>query len=163
MRQDKIDYVGVLGTVGGLLGFIGIYLNWWYYSWSAGGGTLTVGVRGLEDWTGIAALVAGIAVFAFGGAYLLMDDPGIRKISGGLMGIGAIFLLGMTIAGMFRAGAAVGPTPNIGEVAAGTTRVRVTTGLYGGIFLSMIGGVVALIATIMMVGRDNSPETSGAV
>jgi len=161
MRQDKIDYVGVLGTVGGLLGFLGIYLNWWFYSSPAGGGVITHGIRGLEDFSGVAALVASIAAFAFGGAYLLMDDPGIRKITGGLMGIGSIFLLGMTVLGMFRAAHVVGPSPLI--VASPGSVVKFTTGLSGGIFLSMVGGVVAVIATIMMIGRDNSPEASGAV
>ncbi|MEA2551758.1 MAG: hypothetical protein QOE25_1527 [Actinomycetota bacterium] len=161
MRQDKIDYVGVLASVGGLLGFIGIYLGWWYYSWAVSGGTLTQEIRGLEDWSGVAALVAGIGAFAFGGAYLLMDDPGIRRLTGALMGISAIFLLGMTIVGMFRAGTVVGPSPLI--AATPGTRVQINTGLSGGIFLSMVGGVVAVVATIMMIGRDNSPEASGAV
>jgi hypothetical protein len=160
MRQDKIDYVGVLGAVGGLLGFIGVYLNWWYYSFPYQGLGITVGVSGLNDWSGVAALVAGIAALAFGGAYLLMDDPGIRKITGGLMGVGAIFLLGMTVLGMFRTSAAVGS-----PVIPGTpgSVVKFSIGLSGGIFLSMVGGVVAVIATIMMIGRDSSPEASGAV
>ena len=159
MRQDKIDYVGVFGAVGGLLGLLGIYLNWWYYSWLAGGVVMTHSIRGTEDFSGVAALVASIGVFAFGGAYLLMDDPGIRKITGGLMGIGSIFLLGMTVLGMFRAAHVVGPSPLI-AAPAGT---RFTTGLSGGIFLSMVGGVAAVIATIMMIGRDNSPEAAGTV
>lgn len=161
MRQDKINYVGVLGAVGGVLGFIGIYLNWWYYSWPAQGTTFTQGQSGLDDWSGVAALVAAIAVFAFGGAYLLMDDPGIRKLTGGLMGVGAIFLLSMTILGMFRTTAAVGPSPAIAGPVGSV--VAFSTGLSGGIFLSMVGGVVAVIATVMMIGRTSSPTTAGTV
>lgn len=161
MRQDKIDYVGVFGPVGGLLGLTGIYLNWWYYSFPAAGAVITVGRRGTVDWSGVAALVASLAVFAFGGAYMLMDDPGIRKITGALMGIGSIFLLAMTVLGMFRTDDAVGPSPLI--VGSADSVVKFTTGLSGGIFLSMVGGVVAVIATIMMIGRDNSPEASGTV
>jgi hypothetical protein len=161
MRQEKIDYVGVLGTVGGALGFVGIFLYWWNYAWPASGTVITVGVRGLEDWSGVAAMVASIGAFAFGGAYLLMDDPGIRKLTGLLMGVSSIALLAMTVVGMFRADIAVGPSPAIAG-AAGSV-IEFTTGLAGGIFLSMIGGVVAVIATIMMIGRDSSPEASGAV
>jgi hypothetical protein len=161
MRQDKIDYVGVLGTAGGALGFIGIYLNWWYYSWPAQGTTFTQGIRGLDDWSGGAALVAAIAAFAFGGAYLLMDDPGVRKITGGIMGVGAIFLSAMTVLGMFRADAVVGSSPAIAAPAGSV--VAFSTGLSGGIFLSLVGGVVAVIATVMMIGRNSSPATAGAV
>lgn len=161
MSEDKIDYVGVGGAVGGVLGSIGILLNWWSYSFPVRGGVITVGVGGLEDWTGRAAMAASIAAFAFGGAHLLMDDPRMRKITGGLMGAGAIFLLAMTVLGMFRAAEAVGPSPLV--MAPAGSVVTFTTGLTGGIFISMMGGLVALVATIMMIGQGGSPETSGTV
>ena len=161
MRQDEINYVGVFGTVGGLLGFMGIYLNWWTYSFPVSGGVITVPVRGLDEWSAMVALIAGLMAFAFGGAYVLMDDPGIRKITGALMGIGAILLLGMSVAGLFRADAAVGPSPLV--VAPAGAVVRFATGVGGGIFVSILGGVVAVIGTIMMVGRTSTPDASGTV
>lgn len=157
MRQNKINYVGVLAAVGGMLGFVGIYLNWWYYSFPLSGVTFTQGIRGIDDWSGVAAMAAAIGTFAFGAAYVLLDDPTIRKITGALMGIGSLFLLGMSIVGMFRSQVAVG-VPALPE---GVTRFA--RGLSGGAFVSMVGGVVALVATILMLDRDATPASAGAV
>ena len=49
----------------GLLGFAGVYLNWFRYSYAVTGGTIDVYLRGSEDWTGQVAFIAGIAAFAF--------------------------------------------------------------------------------------------------
>jgi hypothetical protein len=158
MRSEKINYAGVAGAIGGLLGFIGVFAYWWTYSWVATGATLTVAVRGTADWTGVAALVAGIAAFAFGGAYLLMDDPSLRRITGTVMGIGAIFLLTMTVAGMFRTTQAIGVPLVAGQ--AGST-VTFSTALDAGIYVSFLGGVVAVVGTILMVA-GSSKDASAA-
>ena len=85
MKAGKISYAGVGVTVGGVIGFLGVLVGWFSYSYPLNGGTATVTLSGTADWTGTVALVAGIAAFAFGGAYVLIQDAKLRRTIGVLM------------------------------------------------------------------------------
>jgi hypothetical protein len=147
----SIDYPGIGVALGGILGFAGVYLNWWRYEYPVTGGTITQYLHGTEDWTGQVAFIAGIGAFAFALAYMLMTDPQIRKITGALMGISSIFLLAATLVGFFRVDAATA-NPVLLGVPAGET-VQVGSGLAGGIYVSFIGGVFAVVGTILAIRR----------
>ena len=108
MKAGKISYAGVGVTVGGVLGFLGVLVGWFSYSYPLNGGTATVNLSGTADWTGTAALVAGIAAFAFGGAYVLIQDAKLRRTIGILMAISSAFLLVMSLVGFGRVAEAVG-------------------------------------------------------
>ena len=155
----SIDYAAIGVALGGILGFAGVYLNWWKYAYPVSGGTITIYLHGSVDWTGEVAFVAGIAAFAFAIAFMLMPDPQIRKITGALMGISSIFLLAATLIGFFRVDAATADPILLG-VPAGQT-VQVATGLAGGIYVSFIGGVFALVGTIMSIRRPATAATEG--
>ena len=145
----QILYAGAAGAVGGLLGFAGVYLNWFEYSYQVTGGTITQYVNGTQDWTGQVAFIAGLAAFAFGAAYVLLSDPQIRKLTGALMGIGAIFLLAMSLFALTRADEAVGQ-PFLAGVAAGVpTQVEMGTSL--GLWTSIVGGVAAVYGAYLAI------------
>ncbi len=147
--SGDIAYAGIAGGVGGLLGFSGVYLKWFSYSYSVRGGTLTQYLNGTEDWTGRVAFIAGLAALAFGVAYVLFDDAQLRKITGALMGVGAIFLLAMSLLGLSRVGQAVG-SPFLVGVSPGET-VSVATDVAGGIVASIVGGVIATVGAYLAV------------
>ena len=152
--EETISYAGVAGAVGGLLGFAGVYLKWFQYSYPVAGGTFTQYLNGTEDWTGRVAFIAGLTAFAFGAAYVLLSDPQIRKLTGALMGIGAIFLLAMSLIGFTRVDEAIGQ-PFLVGIAPGTS-VTIASGVAGGLWASLIGGVIAVYGAYLAVRRPTS-------
>ena len=152
--EGDIAYAGVAGAVGGMLGLAGVYLKWFQYSYPVSGGTFTQYLNGTEDWTGRVAFIAGVAAFAFGAAYVLLSDPQIRKLTGALMGIGAIFLLAMPLIGFTRTEEAVGQ-PFLVGIAPGTS-VTIARDVAGGLWASLVGGVIAVYGAYLAVRRTGS-------
>jgi hypothetical protein len=152
--DGTIAYAGVAGAVGGLLGFAGVYLKWFQYGYPVSGGSFTQYLNGTDDWTGQVAFIAGLGAFAFGAAYVLLSDPQIRKLTAGLMGIGAIFLLAMTLIAFTRVEDAIG-TPVLLGVAPGSS-VEVTRDVAGGLWASLVGGVVGVYGAFLAVRSSSS-------
>jgi hypothetical protein len=138
MQAGKISYPGVGVTAGGLVGFLGVLVGWFSYSYPLNGGTATVTLSGTADWTGSAALVASIGAFAFGGAYVLIQDSKLRRTIGVLMAIASAFLLVMSLVGFGRVAEAVGvPTSTF------------TTATHIGLVISFAGGVIAMVGSLL--------------
>jgi len=152
--EGNISYAGIAGAVGGMLGFAGVYLKWFQYSYPVSGGTFTQYLNGTEDWTGRVAFIAGLTAFAFGSAYVLLSDPQIRKLTGALMGIGAIFLLAMPLIGFSRVDEAIGQ-PFLVGIAPGAS-VTLSRDVAGGLWASLVGGVVAVYGAYLAVRRTSS-------
>ena len=148
-----MNYAAVAVAVGGLLGLAGVYLNWFRYSYPVSGGTITVYLRGSEDWTGQVAFIAGIAAFAFGLANVILPDPQIRRLTAALMGVAAVLLLGACIAGLFRADSAIGDPVLLGADAG--ARVTVATGISGGLLVSAVGGIFAVVGAVLSLRPDD--------
>jgi hypothetical protein len=121
MRSDKISYAGIAGAVGGIVALLGIYAGWW----SVG----DTSYDGVEDISGGLALAMAIGTFAFGGAYVLMADPKIRRALGALMTICAVVLTLACIWGLTR-----------GDQVAADTDVK------AGLWISVLGGVIGILA-----------------
>jgi hypothetical protein len=127
MKAGKISYAGVGVAVGGLIGFLGVIVGWFKLSLPAGG-TATVTLSGTHDWTGTVALAAAVGAFAFGIAYVVLQDPQLRRITGVLGAICSAFLLIMTLVGFSRVGDATAAT---------------------GLAVSFLGGVVAVVGSVL--------------
>ena len=138
MKAGKITYPGVGVAVGGLVGFIGILTHWFAYSVPVSGETLTVTLSGTVDWTGSIALAASFGAFAFGGAYILLDDPVMRRLFGVLMSVCAAFLLMMPLFGFTRIDEAVG-----------LPAARFTVQAAAGLVISFLGGVLATVGAFL--------------
>jgi hypothetical protein len=145
----SLNFAGGAIALGGILGFAGVYLNWFRYTYPVSGGTIAVYLGGYEDWTGQLAFIAGIAAFAFAVAYMLFADPQIRKITGALMGVAAVLLLGACIAAFFRVDSATADPVLLG-VEPGAS-VKVTTGVTGGLLVSAIGGIFAVVGAVLAI------------
>jgi hypothetical protein len=138
MKAGKISYAGVGVAVGGLVGFLGVMVGWFSYSYPLGNGTATVSLSGTVDWTGSVAMAAAFGAFAFGGAYVLFQDPKLRRITGVLMSICSAFLLVMSLFGFGRIGDAVGVPAAVFTTSAGA-----------GLMISFASGVVALVSSFL--------------
>jgi hypothetical protein len=128
MKAGKISYAGVGVAVGGLIGFLGVIVGWFKLSLPVAGGTATVTLSGTHDWTGTVALAAAVGAFAFGIAYVVLQDPQLRRITGVLGAICSAFLLIMSLVGFSRVGDATAAT---------------------GLAISFLGGVVAVVGSVL--------------
>lgn len=138
MQSGKISYAGLGVAVGGVIGFMGVLAHWFSYSYPLNGGTATVTMSGTADWTGSVALTASFGAFAFGGAYLLLSDPQLRRLLGVLMGVSAAFLLVMSLFAYTRIDEAVG-------VPAAVFSTKAAPGMA----ISFIGGVIAMVGALL--------------
>jgi hypothetical protein len=138
MKAGKISYAGVGVAVGGVIGFLGVIVGWFKFSYPLGNGTATVTLSGTHDWTGTLAMAAAFGAFALGGAYVLMQDPQLRRITGVLGAVCSAFLLIMSIAGFSRVGDAIGVPAAVFTTAAGT-----------GLVISFLGGVIAVVGSVL--------------
>jgi hypothetical protein len=124
MDSDKISYAGVAGAVAGIIGLFGIYANWWS---SAG-----VGFDGTDDVSGALALSMSLGTFVFGGAYVLMSDPKIRRAMGALMTLTAVILTLACVWGLTRG-----------------DQVAVNASVDVGLWISVLGGVLGIAAGLL--------------
>jgi len=136
MKAGKISYPGVGVAVGGVLGILGGFMTWFTFSYAVSGQGFAVHLNGTHDWTGDVALIAAFGAFGFGGAYILMDDPQIRRITGILMGVCSAFLLFMPLFGLTRLNSVV-DVPGA------------STGYGAGIAVAFVGGVVATVGSFL--------------
>ncbi len=138
MKAGKISYAGVGVAVGGVIGFLGVIVGWFKYSYPLGNGTATVTLSGTHDWTGTAAMAAAFGAFAFGCAYVLLQDAQLRRITGVLGAVCSAFLLIMSLSGFGRISDAIGVPASVFTTAAGT-----------GLAISFAGGVIALVGSVL--------------
>jgi hypothetical protein len=137
MRSDKISYAGIGGAVGGIVAVLGVYANWWESD--------TATFKGTADVSGGLALAMAIATFAFGGAYVLMADPKIRRALGALMTICAVVLTLACVWGLTR-----------GDQVAANVDVKL------GLWISVLGGVIGIAAGIMALRDSMATDAAGA-
>ena len=138
MKAGKISYAGVGVAVGGVIGFLGVIVGWFKYSYPLASGTTTVTLSGTHDWTGTVAMAAAVGAFAFGVAYVLVQDAQLRRITGVLGAICSAFLLMMSLFGFVRVSDAVGVPVAVFTTAVGT-----------GLAISFVGGVVAVVGSVL--------------
>jgi hypothetical protein len=156
MRSESFTYPGIGVAVGGLFGALGVFADWFSFTATVGGGQLTVGIAGTEDWTGRLAVVAGVAALLFGAAYVLFTDAQIRKVSAVAMAAASAVLLVMTVFGILRVDDVV---PSF-VAQSGVGDVTFSSSYAAGIGISFLGGVVAFVASFLAI-REPEDATAG--
>jgi hypothetical protein len=146
-------------AVGGLFGALGVFADWFSYTATVAGGQLTVGIAGTEDWSGRFAVVAGFSALLFGGAYLLLSDPALRKISGAAMAASSAVLLVMTLWGAIRVDDVV---PDV-VAGSGLGDITFTGSISAGLAVSFVGGVVAFVASFLAIRQPAAEAAEQAV
>jgi hypothetical protein len=127
--SGKISYAGVGAAVAGVIGMIGVYSTWWE--------TSTQDFNGTADISGTLAFVMSLALFAFGGAYVLISDGQIRRATGAIATLSAVVVALSCVWGVTRAD----------NVAPGAD-------LSMGLFVSALGAVLGIAAGFLVM-RDN--------
>jgi hypothetical protein len=151
MRSERINFLASVTAVAGLVGFIGVFANWFSLAYEVSGTTIELRYYGTADETGAIAVAASMGALLFGGAYILLRDPQIRRITALLMVICSVVLLVAATLGFGRVDEAVGgPNPFLPGVEGEATYVA-TVGI--GLAVSFLAGLLATIASILLVSR----------
>jgi len=132
MGAGKITYAGVIGAVAGFVGVIGLA------SWFTDG---TRVLEGTADVSGKLAFAMSLGTFAFGGAYLLLSDAGIRRAMGALMTLSAVVLTVSCLWGQQRA-----------------DHVIANGGTDQGLLVSALGGLLGICAGLLALQASMSAD-----
>jgi drug/metabolite transporter (DMT)-like permease len=124
MGSEKITYAGVIGAAAGFVGVMGLASGWFTDGIQV--------VEGTADVSGKLAFAMAIATFVFGGAYILLSDPGIRRAMGALVALCAVVLTLACLWGQQRA-----------------DQLFTNGGTDQGLFLSALGGVLGICAGLL--------------
>ena len=153
MRTDsseRINFLASVTAVAGLVGFIGVFADWFKIQYPIGGDEVVLGIYGSEDATGAIALAAGLGALMFGAAYILLQDPQIRRITALLMVISSVALFLSAGIGFTRVDEVVGPNPFLPGVE-GNAPYEATISI--GLAISFLSGLIATVASILLVSR----------
>jgi hypothetical protein len=154
MRSERINFLAVVTAVAGLIGFIGVYAKWFSYEYQVESGVVTIFLDGTWDMTGALAVTGGIGALLFACAYILLTDPAIRRIVVLLMVISSVVLLLSSAFGFFRVEDAVTAAP----LMPGATSTEFTASVALGLAISLAAGVIATVASVLLVVRRESGE-----
>jgi len=150
MRSDRINFLASVTAAAGLVGFIGVFADWFKVQYPVSGGEIVIGIYGSEDGTGAVALAAGLGALMFGAAYILLQDPQIRRVTALLMVICCVALLVSSAIGFTRVDDVVGPNPVLPGVET-TAPYEATISL--GLAISFLSGLIGSVASILLVSR----------
>jgi hypothetical protein len=156
MRSDRINFLAVVTAVAGLIGFIGVFANWFSLAYQASGTQVLLEFDGTADGTGAIAVAAGLGALTFGCAYMLLQDPAIRRMTALLMVLCSLTLLVVSVIGFTRVDEAIGaPNPFL----PGVEGEAVWEGsLAVGLGISFLAGVIATVSSVLLVSRRESGE-----
>lgn len=134
--EQKLNYAGIAAAVSGVVAMLGVYSDWW--------STDTAIYRGTADVSGLLALAMGFALFAFGGAYILLSDPGIRRAMSALISLCAVVLTLSCVWGLTRTD----------QIAAGAS-------VESGMYVSLLGGILGIAAGLLALRNAQQADAGG--
>ncbi len=151
MRSSRISFLAVVTAGAGLVGFIGVFADWFSLAYEVSGTKVVLDFYGTADGTGAIAVAASLGALMFGCAYMLLQDPQIRRITALLMVLSSITLLIVSAIGFTRVDEAIGaPNPFLPGVE-GEATYTATVAI--GLGISFLAGVIATVASILLVSR----------
>lgn len=150
MRSERINFLASVTAAAGLVGFIGVFADWFKIQYPVAGGEVVLGIYGSEDGTGATAMAAGLGALLFGAAYILLRDPAIRRITALLMVISSVALFVSATIGFTRVDDVVGPNPFLPGVE-GQAPFEATVAL--GLAISFLSGLIATMSSVLLVSR----------
>lgn len=150
MRSERINFLASVTAVAGLVGFIGVFADWFTLGYDVSGTRIVLEYYGTVDETGAIAVAASLGALMFGCAYMLLRDQDIRRLTSLLMAFSSIVLLIVATIGFSRVDEAVGPNPFLPGVE-GEATYTATVAI--GLGISFLAGVIATVASVLLVSR----------
>jgi hypothetical protein len=151
MESERINFLPSVTAAAGLVGFIGVFADWFSVTYIASGSEVTLDFYGTTDPTGAIAVAAALGALLFGAAYILLQDPDIRRITVLLMVFSSLVLLVSSAIGFTRIDEAIGgPNPFLPGVT-GTSPYIASVAI--GLPISFVCGLIATVASILLVSR----------
>ncbi|HUF60037.1 MAG TPA: hypothetical protein VMR89_11265 [Actinomycetota bacterium] len=151
MRSARISFLAVVTAGAGLVGFIGVFADWFSLAYEVSGTKVVLDFYGTADGTGAIAVAASLGALMFGCAYMLLQDPQIRRITALLMVLSSVTLLVVSVIGFTRVDEAIGaPNPFLPGVE-GEARYTATVAI--GLGISFLAGIIATVASVLLVSR----------
>jgi hypothetical protein len=151
MRSARISFLAVVTAGAGLVGFIGVFADWFSLAYEVSGTRVVLDFYGTADGTGAIAVAASLGALMFGCAYMLLQDPQIRRITALLMVLSSVTLLIVSVIGFTRVDEAIGaPNPFLPGVE-GEARYTATVAI--GLGISFLAGIIATVASVLLVSR----------
>ncbi len=146
------SFAVILAAVGGFLGAVGVFLSWFQvngFQRSVIFGNELVESKafaGTKDWTGLIALMAGLAVGLVALGALLFTG-GMRRSVGSVAVVGGLVVLITAALGLARAGAVAGGVELTSPLAADRLMNEGSPAL--GLYVSALGGALAALAGLI--------------
>jgi hypothetical protein len=151
MRSERINFLASVTAAAGLVGFIGVFADWFSLAYTASGVPIVIDYYGTVDETGAIAVAASLGALLFGCAYILLRDAQIRRMTALLMVICSVVLLVAATLGFGRVNEAIGgPTPFL-PGAEGQAPYVASVAI--GLAMSFLAGVIATVASVLLVSR----------
>jgi hypothetical protein len=149
--SERISFLAAVTAGAGLVGFIGVFADWYSLAYQVSGVRVVLDFYGTADGTGAIALAASLGALMFGCAYMLLQDPAIRRLTALLMAISSLVLLIAAVIGFTRVDEAIGaPNPFLPGV---EDQTRYTATVAIGLGISFVSGVIATVASVLLVSR----------
>jgi ABC-type Fe3+-siderophore transport system permease subunit len=150
MRSERINFLAATTATAGLVGFIGVFADWFRVTYAAAGGLVTMDIYGVEDGTGAIAVAAALGALLFGCAYILLRDADVRRLTVWLMAICSVALFVAATLGFSRVDDVLGPNPFLPGADGATTY---EAGVALGLAISFLCGLIATVATVLLISR----------
>ena len=151
MRSERINFLASVTAAAGLVGFIGVFADWFSLAYEASGVRIVLDYYGTADGTGAIAVAASLGALMFGCAYMLLQDPQIRRITALLVVLSSVVLLICATIGFTRVDEAVGgPNPLLPGVE-GEAPYTATVAI--GLGISFLAGAIATVSSVLLVSR----------
>lgn len=129
MKSEKLSYPGIAGAVAGVVTMLGVFMSWFEIPGPNG----SIGIDGTAHSSGKLAFAMAIALFAFSGCYVLLDDRRIRRSMAALIIVTSVFIILACLSGL--------------------TSASDSTDLATGFSLSVLGGLLGVGGGILTL-RD---------
>ncbi len=160
MRSQRINFLASITATAGLMGFIGVYADWFSVAYQVSGVTVVLDYYGTLDGTGAVAVAAGLGALMFACAYMLLQDPAIRRITSVLMVVSSVILFAASAFGFSRVEEAFGSNPLL-PGAQGDTTFEASIAV--GLVLSFLSGLIATVASILLISRRQAGQEEDVV
>ena len=151
MRSSRISFLAVVTAGAGLVGFIGVFADWFSLAYEVSGTKVVLDFYGTADGTGAIAVAASLGALMFGCAYMLLTgsaDTAHHRTPDGPVQHHPAGRLGDRVHAGRRGDRGAEPV-----LARRRGQATYTATVAIGLGISFLAGVIATVASVLLVSR----------